>query len=236
MFSPAEVRVTGSSSKNGAGTDKRHVDGKALAIQLGATLLELGLTLAASYYFSRWLARKLREGNSNLTDDLDGGVVTSAGGSDGVINRLKKLLVTRHDAKLNALAEELEEHRNTWGEEEPGSSDEGEDKKYEDIDEEIFLKKQKPEQEYINLANRATLQHQQSLSSLSSLTAYELSIAQSNVIDPSSIPVKFSDIGGLDDIKSEIYDLVVVPLLRPDLFHSPSGSKRNSFVRPSRNW
>ncbi|KAL7460469.1 hypothetical protein ACHAXS_000921 [Conticribra weissflogii] len=223
MFSPSEVRVTGSSSKNGAGTDKHHVDGKALAIQLGATLLELGLTLAASYYFSRWLTRKLGEGNSNLTDDLDGGVVTSAGGSDGVINRLKKMLVTRHDAKLNALAEELEEHRNTWGEEEPGSSDEGEDKKYEDSDEEIFLKKQKPEKEYINLANRATLQHQQSLSSLSSLTAYELSIAQSNVIDPSSIPVKFSDIGGLDDIKSEIYDLVVVPLLRPDLFHSPSG-------------
>jgi len=222
MYSPTEVRATASSSKNGAGTDKRHVDGKALAIQLGATLLELGLTLAASYYFSRWLARKLGDGNSNMTDDLDGGVVTSAGGCDSVINRLKKLLVTRHDAKLKAMAEELEEHRTSWDEEQQGSNDEREDKKHEDIDEEI-LNKLKAAQEYTHLANRATLQHQQSLSTLSSLTAYELSIAQSNIIDPSNIPVKFSDIGGLDDIKSEIYDLVVVPLLRPDLFHSPSG-------------
>jgi len=61
------------------------------------------------------------------------------------------------------------------------------------------------------------------MSYLSSLSTYELSIAQSNVIDPSNLTVTFSDIGGMDQIKSEIYDLVVLPLVRPDLFMSDSG-------------
>lgn len=37
-------------------TTRKEVDTKALLAQLAATLLELGLTLAASYYFSRWWA------------------------------------------------------------------------------------------------------------------------------------------------------------------------------------
>ncbi|EED96679.1 26S proteasome regulatory particle chain rpt6-like protein, partial [Thalassiosira pseudonana CCMP1335] len=44
-----------------------------------------------------------------------------------------------------------------------------------------------------------------------------------NIIDPSNISVTFADIGGMDGIKSEIYDLVVLPLVRPDLFMSESG-------------
>ncbi|GMI10592.1 hypothetical protein TrVE_jg2261 [Triparma verrucosa] len=50
------------------------------------------------------------------------------------------------------------------------------------------------------------------------LNSYEIVIAES-VIDPSTLPVTFSSIGGLT-CKAEIYDLVVLPLLRPDLFLS----------------
>ena len=49
------------------------------------------------------------------------------------------------------------------------------------------------------------------------LNSYELVLSE-HVIDPEDIPVTFSDIGGIDSSKAEIYDLVVLPLLRPDLF------------------
>jgi ATP-dependent 26S proteasome regulatory subunit len=51
---------------------------------------------------------------------------------------------------------------------------------------------------------------------------YEKSIA-SDVIDPHKISVRFEDIGGIDNIKAEVWELVVLPLLRPDLFISESG-------------
>lgn len=51
------------------------------------------------------------------------------------------------------------------------------------------------------------------------LTSYERQIAQ-DVIDPRDIKVHFSDIGGLDAKKQEIWELVVMPLKRPDLFAS----------------
>jgi len=54
------------------------------------------------------------------------------------------------------------------------------------------------------------------------LTDYEIVQAE-NCIDPAKIVTRFVDIGGIDKIKSEIYDLVVLPLLRPDLFRSESG-------------
>ena len=54
------------------------------------------------------------------------------------------------------------------------------------------------------------------------LNQYESAIA-SDVIDPSKIPTRFKDIGGIDEIKAELWDIVVLPLLRPDLFLSPSG-------------
>lgn len=54
------------------------------------------------------------------------------------------------------------------------------------------------------------------------LNSYEMNIA-SDVIDPSDIKVRFVDIGGIDAIKAELWELVVFPLLRPDLFISNSG-------------
>ena len=65
--------------------------------------------------------------------------------------------------------------------------------------------------------------HISALQSLNYLSSYELSIARNNLVDPADIAVSFGDVGGMDDIKSEIYDLVVLPLLRPDLFDCESG-------------
>jgi len=55
-----------------------------------------------------------------------------------------------------------------------------------------------------------------------SLNQYEAAIA-SDVIDPTQIPTRFQDIGGIDDMKSELWDLVVLPLRHPELFISKSG-------------
>lgn len=49
------------------------------------------------------------------------------------------------------------------------------------------------------------------------LTNHERQIAQ-DVIDPDDITTSFADIGGIDDIKQELWELAVLPLQRPDLF------------------
>lgn len=54
------------------------------------------------------------------------------------------------------------------------------------------------------------------------LSEYETAIAE-DVIDPANISTTFRDVGGIDHVKAEIFDLVVLPLLRPDLFQSESG-------------
>ena len=54
------------------------------------------------------------------------------------------------------------------------------------------------------------------------LNEYENAIAE-DVIDPNDIVTSFKDVGGIDDIKAELWDLVVLPILRPDLFTSDSG-------------
>jgi SpoVK/Ycf46/Vps4 family AAA+-type ATPase len=53
------------------------------------------------------------------------------------------------------------------------------------------------------------------------LTSYERQIAQ-DVIDPADINVEFADIGGMDSMKEEIWQLAVLPLKQPDLFRQSS--------------
>lgn len=190
------------------------MDGRALAIFLGASLVELGITLTLSYYFSRWLAKKIQGEQGNATDldfTADNGE-EAEGGAGGVAGRLQRLLNKRHAATLRALLDELEEYQ---------SRPDQEEKKDDSIagGEEAALRTL----QYEKLRDELDLQHRHSMSALGTLSPYEMNVAQSNVIDPASIAVKFGDVGGMDDIKSEIYDLVVLPLLRPDLFMSDSG-------------
>ena len=54
------------------------------------------------------------------------------------------------------------------------------------------------------------------------LNDHELVQAE-NVIDPEMMTTTFADVGGIDEIKQEIFDLVVLPFLQPSLFTSSSG-------------
>jgi ATPase family AAA domain-containing protein 1 len=49
------------------------------------------------------------------------------------------------------------------------------------------------------------------------LTPREVQMAD-EILDPAEIECSFADIGGLDAVKQELYELAVLPLVRPDLF------------------
>jgi SpoVK/Ycf46/Vps4 family AAA+-type ATPase len=51
------------------------------------------------------------------------------------------------------------------------------------------------------------------------LTNHEQQIAE-GVVDPSDMATQFADIGGIDNFKAEIYDLIVMPLRFPELYRS----------------
>ncbi|KAI3989258.1 hypothetical protein MKX01_007895 [Papaver californicum] len=46
-----------------------------------------------------------------------------------------------------------------------------------------------------------------------------LDVIAGDLIDPDEIDVEFQTIGGLNDVKKAIYDLVILPLKRPELFN-----------------
>jgi SpoVK/Ycf46/Vps4 family AAA+-type ATPase len=114
------------------------------------------------------------------------------------------------------MMEELEEHRIEWRKD-------AQQQQQQHLDDAGLLENKTQEEQYAAMENALTIQHQESMSHISNLSTYELSIAQTNVIDPANLNVRFNDIGGMDQIKAEIYDLVVLPLVRPDLFMSDSG-------------
>ncbi|KAL7531174.1 hypothetical protein ACHAXR_003884 [Thalassiosira sp. AJA248-18] len=219
-------------STSKSATKKGDANGSDLALSLAYTLVELGITLTASFLFSKWIAKMIHGnaggggGGGAGAGDMEFMADNGNGSSGGVVNRLKKLLAARHEATLHAMMQELEDHQLLWKqqqEEKKEQDDEHNDDDETNNNEDQMLQKIQTEQQYVQLQNELQLQHEQSLSELDSLAPYEMSIAQSNVIDPSNLTVTFSDVGGMDEIKSEIYDLVVLPLLRPDLFMSDSG-------------
>lgn len=53
------------------------------------------------------------------------------------------------------------------------------------------------------------------------LDSHESHIAE-DIVDPEDIQESFADIGGLDDLKQEIWELAVLPLTRPELFRGTS--------------
>lgn len=62
------------------------------------------------------------------------------------------------------------------------------------------------------------------MTAIPSLTSYERQMAD-DIVDPDDIEISFKDVGGLDDTKREIYELAVMPLVKPELF-------RGNLVRP----
>lgn len=239
------------------------VDGKAVAVSLAVSLLELSLTLTASYLFSKWIAKIIQQNNAagaagGGADGMDGFEADngSKNGGTTVVQRLENLLISRYNITLNAMMEE----QLVIDGDDNDDDDNDEEKKEEyssssstsfigrllaqDIAPRVTAKKTTKQSSsslsskssnqdksksssavrYANALRTAlTKQHEYSLSYLTTLTPYEIAIAQNNCIDPSGLSITFRDVGGMDDIKSEVYDLVVLPLLRPDLFVSDSG-------------
>lgn len=250
-----------SSSSRSNKSNNNSVDGKAVAVSLAISLLELSLTLTASYLFSKWIAKIVQQNNAAANagggggaDGMDGFEADNGNNKSGttVIQRLENLLISRYHITLNAMMEEL----NDKDENVDYNDDNDEEKKEECLTSKTSLSllaqdmapkkitircdlrtkqassskssnQKQSKSSSVRYANalRTTLtkQHEVSLSYLTTLTPYEIAIAQNNCIDPTTLSVTFSDVGGMDDIKSEVYDLVVLPLLRPDLFVSESG-------------
>lgn len=50
------------------------------------------------------------------------------------------------------------------------------------------------------------------------LTSHESHIAE-DIVDPDDIDCSFEDIGGMDELKQEMWELACLPVMRPDLFN-----------------
>lgn len=226
----------------------KQFDGAALLATLAMTVFELGITVSASYLFSRWIAKlMMKQNRAGGEDEMDSGIYSpddsAAGASSGgqVVAKLKKLLAARQESTLSAMMEEFEfededinhdynYNRNNAN----GKRQQQQEEKKEEYSDKVGVggehdgahaeTKEKRRQYHIQqLQTELQSRHISSLQSLNYLTPYELSIARNNLVDPADISVAFGDVGGMDEIKSEIYDLVVLPLLRPDLFDCESG-------------
>ena len=136
-------KTPSSSSRNGSSSNNEENNAVAIVV----SLIQCGIAVSASIWFSRWLARKLQE------DQM------SRPGNSRAVQRLVNIMRRRGLVRL-------------------------------------------PE-----------------------LSSYEQSMAE-DVVDPEELQTEFKDIGGLDEIKQELWQLAVLPLKRPDLFSD------NSLVQP----
>ncbi|GAX20141.1 hypothetical protein FisN_17Lh092 [Fistulifera solaris] len=74
-----------------------------------------------------------------------------------------------------------------------------------------------PSQGRVNARLQKILQKRATSLQIPTLSHYELIMAD-EILDPDDIDVSFADIGGLNETKQEIYQLAVLPLLKPELF------------------
>lgn len=75
-----------------------------------------------------------------------------------------------------------------------------------------------PSQGRVNARLQKILQKRAGAIQIPPLSHYELIMAD-EILDPDDIDVSFADIGGLNETKQEIYQLAVLPLLKPELFN-----------------
>jgi SpoVK/Ycf46/Vps4 family AAA+-type ATPase len=191
-----ERRIT-SSSTSRKKENPPQPTGKEIAVQVAIEVGQIIVLSIGSWYVSRWIMSRQQPG---------GGVGPGgrkAGDNAHARERLTKMLMEREIAKI---IQEHEEEMETKGQTEGM---------------ELTPEQKQKQQQMINMEAIEKKVKREIVKSFD-LNEYENAIAE-DVIDPADIETKFQDVGGIDHIKAELYDLVVLPIIRPDLFNSTSG-------------
>jgi ATPase family AAA domain-containing protein 1 len=165
-------------------------------------LLRIGIACCVAY-LGTWLAQRL---SSSLLDDVHGQHPDDRMSKDALHARLTKILQKRADEQYYHELELLQD-----GQDEDATGISSTASPLNILSSRFSTKTVPPPPKVV----------------LPPLTTYERQMAE-DLIDPDDIDDSFSDIGGLDDLKHEIYELAIVPLLRPDLYR---GSK---LVQPTK--
>ena len=191
-----------SHSSNNSHNQIESLDAKDVAIKLAIEVFQLFVISIGSWYISKWIIRN----NSGMGGGGGSGFMGGrgrAGNGNLARERLEKMLIEREVAKITQQMIHNDD-------------DDDNDDDNKNTNDESSKKSNK-----INMEAIKDKVRRQIVRSLD-LNEYETAIAE-DVIDPADILTTFAQIGGIDDIKTEIWDLVVLPILRPDLFSSSSG-------------
>lgn len=185
-----------------------------ILVELAITTAQLCLISVGSYYMSKWLSK-------NLSGSMNHGGVGGGDGDSKPQHRLVKMLIER----AKRMDEEYDAQFNDDDSDEEYSDNEGSTNQETKLDPNNTSSRpsSRPSSSSSSSSRPSTpksttnqIKTAQELSNLS-LSPYELQIA-SDVIDPKDITTEFKDVGGIDSIKTELWELVVLPILRPDLF------------------